>query len=70
MWAASYLKKEIFTRFKFYIAYYLEKGSVADCDLIVIKIVNTIGYYIHLFSQSFGDLDEIKIAELRLLKLV
>jgi len=28
-----------------------------------------IGHYIHLLSQSFGDLDETKTAELRLLKL-
>jgi hypothetical protein len=69
MWAASYLKKEVFARFKPYIAYYLEKGSITDCDLIVAKIVNTIGHYIHLLLQSFGDLDETKTAELRLLKL-
>jgi hypothetical protein len=69
MWAASYLKEKAFTRFKPYIAYYLKKGSVTDCDLIIAKIVNTIGHYIHLLSQSFGDLDETKTAELRLLKL-
>jgi hypothetical protein len=27
IWAVSYLREEIFTRFKPYIAYYLEKGS-------------------------------------------
>jgi hypothetical protein len=43
---------------------------VADCDPIITKIVDTIGYYIHLLLQSFGDLDETKTAELRLLKLV
>jgi len=48
MWAASYLKKEIFAKFKPYIAYYLKKGNVIDCDLIITKIVNTIGHYIHL----------------------
>ena len=69
IWAASYLKEEAFTRFKSYIAHYLEKESVADCDPIVVKIVDTIGYYIHLLSQLFGDLDEIRTAELRLLKL-
>jgi hypothetical protein len=69
MWAASYLKGEAFARFEPYIAYYLKKGSVADCDPIVAKVVDTIGHYIHLFLQSFGDLDEIKTAELRLLKL-
>jgi hypothetical protein len=69
MWAASYLKGEVFTRFKPYIAYYLKKGSVADCDLIVAKVVDTIGHYIHLLLQSFGDLDETRTAELRLLEL-
>jgi hypothetical protein len=69
MWAAFYLKKEAFTRFKPYIAHYLEKGNVTDCDLIVAKVVDTIGHYIYLFSQSFGDLDETKTAELRLLEL-
>jgi hypothetical protein len=69
MWAASYLKGEAFARFKPYIAYYLEKRSVADCDPIVVKVVNTIGHYIHFLLQSFGDLDEIRIVKLRLLKL-
>jgi hypothetical protein len=69
MWAASYLKEKAFTRFKPYIACYLKKESVIDCDPIVAKVVNTIGHYIHLFSQLFGDLDEIRTAELRLLEL-
>jgi hypothetical protein len=69
IWAAYYLKKETFTRFKPYIVYYLKKRNVTDCDLIVIKVVNTIGHYIYLFSQLFSDLDEIRTAELRLLKL-
>jgi hypothetical protein len=69
MWAVSYLKKEAFTKFKPYIAHYLEKGNVADCDLIIAKIVNTIGHYIHLLSQLFSDLDEIRTAKLRLLEL-
>jgi hypothetical protein len=70
MWAASYLKKEIFTRFKPYIAHYLEKGNVIDCDLMIVKVVDTIGHYIHLLLQSFGDLDETRTAELRLLELI
>jgi hypothetical protein len=70
MWAASYLRGEAFARFKPYIAHYLEKGNVIDCDLMVAKVVDTIGHYIHFFSQSFGDLDEIRIAELRLLELI
>jgi hypothetical protein len=70
MWVAFYLRGEIFARFKPYIVYYLEKGNVTNCDLIIAKVVNTIGHYIYLFLQLFGDLDEIKTAELRLLKLV
>jgi hypothetical protein len=70
MWAAFYLRNKAFARFKPYIAHYLEKGSVINYDPMIIKVVNTIGHYIHLLSQSFGDLDETKTAELRLLKLV
>ena len=70
MWAVSYLRGEAFTRFEPYIAYYLKKGSVTDCDLIIVKVVDTIGYYIYLLLQLFGDLDETKTAELRLLELI
>jgi hypothetical protein len=48
MWATSYLREKVFARFEPYIAYYLEKGSMADCDLIMAKVVDTIGHYIHL----------------------
>jgi hypothetical protein len=70
MWAASYLREKAFARFKSYIAYYLKKGSIADCDLMIAKIIDTIGYYIYFLLQSFGDLDETRTAELRLLKLI
>jgi hypothetical protein len=69
MWAVSYLKGKVFARFEPYIAHYLEKGSVTDCDLIMAKVVDTIGHYIHFLLQSFGDLDKTRTAELRLLKL-
>jgi hypothetical protein len=42
---------------------------VTDCDLMIAKVVDIIGHYIYLLSQSFGDLDEIRTAKLRLLKL-
>jgi hypothetical protein len=48
MWAISYLRDEIFTRFEPYISYYLKKRSVADCDLIITKVVNTIRHYLAL----------------------
>jgi hypothetical protein len=70
MWAASYLRNKVFVRFKSYIVYYLKRGNVASCDLIVIKIINTVGYYLEFLLQLFGNLNEIKTAELRLLKLI
>ena len=48
MWAASYLKGEAFARFEPYIVYYLEKGNMVNCDLMVAKVVDTIGHYIYL----------------------
>jgi hypothetical protein len=70
IWAISYLRDKIFTKFESYIAHYLKRGNVASYDLIMIKTVNTVKYYLKLFLQLFGDLDETKIAELRLLKLI
>jgi hypothetical protein len=70
MWAASYLKSEVFIRFEPYITHYLEKETVALCDKIVADVINTVGNYLNLLAQSFGDLDEVRTAELRLLKLI
>jgi hypothetical protein len=70
MWAISYLKDKAFTRFKPYIAHYLKRGNVTSYDLIIIKTINTVGHYLEFLLQLFGDLDEIRIAKLRLLKLI
>jgi hypothetical protein len=50
MWAAFYLKDETFARFESYIAYYLKRGNMASYDLMVAKIVNTVGHYLEFFS--------------------
>jgi hypothetical protein len=42
---------------------------VASYDLIIVKAMNTVGHYLEFLLQSFGDLDETRIAKLRLLKL-
>jgi hypothetical protein len=68
MWAAFYLKSEAFIRFEPYITHYLEKRIVTFCDKIVTNVINTVGHYLDLLAQLFGDLDKIRIAELRLLK--
>jgi hypothetical protein len=70
MWAAFYLKGEAFARFEPYIMHYLEKGAVALCDKMVADVMNIVGHYLALLLQLFGDLDESKTAELRLLKLI
>jgi hypothetical protein len=70
MWAASYLKDKIFIKFEPYIAHYLKRGNVASCDLIIAKIINTVGHYLEFLSQLFGDLNETRTAKLRLLELI
>jgi hypothetical protein len=42
MWAAFYLRGEIFVRFEPYITYYLEKGAVALCDKIIVNVMDTV----------------------------
>jgi hypothetical protein len=70
MWAAFYLKEKVFARFELYILYYLKRENIASYDPVIRNVVNTVGYYIYFFSQSFGDLDEARTAELRFLEFV
>jgi hypothetical protein len=70
MWAVSYLRDETFARFEPYIVHYLKRGNMASCDLMIAKTMDTVGHYLELFLQLFGDLDEIRTAKLRLLELV
>jgi hypothetical protein len=49
IWAAFYLKNKTFAKFKPYIVYYLERENVASYDLIIIKAINTVGYYLEFF---------------------
>jgi phosphoglucomutase len=42
---------------------------VTSYDLMVIKVIDAVGHYLEFLSQLFGDLDEIRTAELRLLEL-
>jgi hypothetical protein len=70
MWAAFYLKDKTFTRFEPYIMHYLKKEAVTLYDKIVTDVINIIKYYLALLLQSFGDLNKLRIAKLRLLKLI
>ena len=70
MWAAFYLKNKAFARFEPYIMYYLKKGVISLCDKMIIDVMNTVGHYLALLSQLFGDLDKSKTAELRLFKFI
>jgi hypothetical protein len=46
MWVVFYLRSEAFARFESYIVYYLERGNVASYDLMVAKIMDTVGHYL------------------------
>jgi hypothetical protein len=70
MWTTSYLKDKIFTKFEPYIIYYLKKGTMSFYDKIITNVINIIGHYLTLLSQLFGDLNKLKTAKLRLLKLI
>jgi len=50
--------------------YYLKKGVISLCDKMIIDVMNTVGHYLALLSQLFGDLDKSKTAELRLFKFI
>jgi DUF438 domain-containing protein len=59
----SRLREETFTRLKPYIIQILKKEYV-NCDEKIKKIFNNIDLYFNLLRQSFGDLDEVRTAEL------
>jgi hypothetical protein len=59
---------DAFNRLESYIIYYLDKEWARSEDLIK-NIFGSIINYIKLLNQSFGDLDAVRTAELRLLKL-
>jgi hypothetical protein len=48
MWVASYFREKIFARFQPYIEYYLKRGNVASCDLVITAVIDTVGHYLHL----------------------
>jgi hypothetical protein len=64
----SRLRGETFTRLEPYISQILKKGY-ANSEEKVKKMFNNQTAYFDLLRQSFNDLDEIKMTELRLLKL-
>jgi hypothetical protein len=71
MWAASFLRKDIYARFEPYISYYLDKDFIFMCDKPVRKVLTgDVGSYLKFLSQFYDDLDEVRISEFRLLKLI
>jgi len=64
----SRLRGEAFDRLEPYITQILEKGYAGSEDEVR-KVFNNSDHYFHLLRQSFGDLDEARTAEQRLLEL-
>jgi Retrotransposon gag protein len=64
----SRLRGEAFARLEFYISQILEK-EYANSEEEVKRVFNNQAAYFDLLRQSFGDLDEARTAELRLLEL-
>jgi hypothetical protein len=62
------LRGEAFDRLEPYITQILEKGY-SGSEKKVRKVFNNLDIYFNLLRQSFGDLDEVRTVELRLLKL-
>jgi len=69
MWAASYLRGDAYARFEPYITHYLEQGSGNQCSDLVKQVYEDVNEYIALLAQSYGDLDEARTSELKLLEL-
>jgi hypothetical protein len=68
IYAFSRLRGKALARFESYITQIIAKGY-AGCEPEVQRIFNNMDLYFDLLRQSFGDLDEARTAELRLLNL-
>jgi Retrotransposon gag protein len=68
MWAASFLRGDAYARFEPYITHYLDKGNANLCSEEVKKVFNSSPEYVTLLTQSYGDFDEARTAELRLME--
>jgi hypothetical protein len=68
MWAASYLRGDAYARFEPYMTHYLDKGNANSCSDEVKKVFLSLQEYIALLNQSYGDFDETRTAELKLME--
>ena len=69
MWAASFLRGDAYARFEPYMTHYLDRGNADLCSEEVRRVMEVPGAYLELLAQSYGDLDEARSSELRLLEL-
>jgi len=68
LWAASYLRGDAYARFEPYMTHYLDKGGLLACSPEVKKVMEGMDGYIAFLTQSYGDFDEARTAEMRLLE--
>ena len=66
VWATSYLRGDAYARFEPYLEHYLEKGSCPQYEEPVRTIMAGLNNYLGLLKQFYGNLNEIRTAELQL----
>jgi hypothetical protein len=65
MWISSYLKKDVYTRFKFYTQNYFNNAMTwSDINELVKTIIKSANNFFETIIQAYGDLDEKRINEL------
>jgi hypothetical protein len=67
MWAASFLRDDVYVRFEPYITYYLDIDSASKYNPEVRKVVEDVKDYLIFLNKSYGDFDEARTAELQLI---
>jgi hypothetical protein len=67
IWAASYLRGEAETRFRLYIEDKLVNGT--KCRTKITKIFAYTDNYFAFLSMFYGDLNEVRTAELKINRL-
>ena len=64
IWAISYLRGDAYRRFEPYLEHYLEREFYSQCNEPVRIVMFSVNNYLNLLKQSYGDLNEMRTAEL------
>jgi hypothetical protein len=69
LWAASFLKGDVYIRMEPYIAHRLEAGYIDQYNDEVKKVIIDIDGFLEVLAQLYGDLDKARTSELQLMEL-